>query len=121
MFQNLIQRLSWRSATITDVQVNLFVKQEVFRSSAWPSIQFAREEPVIYKQNKTFLANLIIYFHFFPALYLNLGKIVFLELLAVNSNDSVQFSFNLDSYTSAKTSQRKYTLNEIIPPLISVS
>lgn len=58
----------------------------------------------------------------FPALYLNSGKIVFIELLTVNTADTnVHFPVNLEAFTSPKTIQRKYTLNEVMPPLINVS
>lgn len=53
------------------------------------------------------------------ALYLNTGKIVFVELLPVYNYDvNPSFTFNMDAY-SAKSNQRKETLNEIMPPLMN--
>ncbi|KAK6635197.1 hypothetical protein RUM44_000448 [Polyplax serrata] len=54
------------------------------------------------------------------ALYLNSGKIVFLELLPVNTSESnYNFAMNFVSSPLSKGPVRKFSLNEILPPLMN--
>ena len=61
-------------------------------------------------------------------MFLNSGKIVFMELLPVNNNNNnnedSNFNFTIPMtgiHKGNNFSKRKYSLNEILPPLMNVS